>query len=352
MIEFKKQLSRKMVATLFCCTILAQAKIDMPVFLLSGQSNMTGYASAGDLSADQKKTVDNVKIYMDLVWEGDASKLRKWLTLGPGFGSNANNIGPELFMGRTLSEAMPGKKIALIKCSSGSTYLGKSSDWLPPSSNNGNGGTLYKRMISTINTALKGINAVIDTTQYTPRWAGFVWLQGEFDAQDQNLANAYEKNLTNLINDIRKDLKISDLPVIIPMIDVQGQWRYNSTVRAANIAVTKKLTNVDTLDTKGFSTDGTHYKGQGQVKIGTYTAQRWLKMDYKYGPTVSAEYHHITQTSASLAPVATSRVLFDLSGRKTTTPDRLLNGTHPYTGVLLSKTSQNGQCLKMLFVGE
>ena len=109
MIEFKKQLSRKMVATLFCCTILAQAKIDMPVFLLSGQSNMTGYASAGDLSADQKKTVDNVKIYMDLVWEGDASKLRKWLTLGPGFGSNANNIGPELFMGRTLSEAMPEK---------------------------------------------------------------------------------------------------------------------------------------------------------------------------------------------------------------------------------------------------
>jgi hypothetical protein len=161
---------------------------------------------------------------------------------------------------------MPETKIAFIKCSSGSTYLGKKEDWLPPSSNNGVGGDLYQRMMRTIDEALKKFSDAFDTSQYTPRWAGFVWLQGEFDAMDQSLSNAYEKNLTNLINDIRTDLNSPDLPVIIPMIDAQGQWTHHTKIRNANIAVVKNMKNVDTLDTKGFETDGTHYKAQGQVK--------------------------------------------------------------------------------------
>lgn len=273
---------RILLLIIVCCFSMSIAKTDVPVFLLSGQSNMTGYASASGLDSDQKKSVDNVKIYMDLVWEGDASKLRKWLTLGTGFGSNGNSIGPELFLGRKLSEAMPETKIAFIKSSSGSTYLGKTEHWLPPSSNNGVGGDLYKRMMSTIDQALKNFSNAFDTSLYTPRWAGFVWLQGEFDANDMNLSNAYEKNLTNLINDIRADLKSPDLPVIIPMIDAQSQWQNHTIIRNANIAVVKKMKNVDTLDTKGFETDGTHYKAQGQVKIGTIAAQRWLDMEYDY----------------------------------------------------------------------
>jgi hypothetical protein len=297
---------------------MSNAKTAVPVFLLSGQSNMTGYASASDLTTDQKKNVDNAKIYMDLVWEGDASKLKKWLTLGTGFGSNANNIGPELFLGRTLSDSFPGTKIALIKCSSGSTYLGKASDWLPPSSNNGTGGTLYQRMVNSIDVALKAFDDAFDTAQYTPKWAGFVWLQGEFDAYDTIYANAYKKNLTNLINDLRAQLKVSDLPVIIPMIDAQNQWTYNSIVRAADVAVTKTLKNVDTLDTKGYSTDGTHYKAQGQVKIGTVTAQRWINMKYNYGQPVPVAYRYSQKSIQQQASFtnSSSGMLFDVSGRR------------------------------------
>lgn len=331
------------ILLIVCWAFVSHAKTDVPVFLLSGQSNMTGYANASGLTADQKKNVDNVKIYMDLVWEGDAAKLRKWLTLGPGFGSNANNIGPELFLGRTLSDSMPGKKIALIKCSSGSTYLGKASDWLPPSSNNGTGGTLYKRMVSSIDVALKSFNNAFDTAQYTPRWAGFVWLQGEFDAYDMNLSNAYKTNLTNLINDIRSQLKVSDLPVIIPMIDAQKQWTNYTIVRAADAAVTTTLKNVDTLDTKGFPTDGTHYTGPGQVKIGTIAAQRWLNMKFGYGPSVSIAYQYspssYLQKQHSIVPHSQS-VLFDLSGRRV----RALNSPFenlPF-GIFITTFEQSG----------
>lgn len=36
---------------LICCSSISFAKTDVPVFLLSGQSNMTGYAEASALSA-------------------------------------------------------------------------------------------------------------------------------------------------------------------------------------------------------------------------------------------------------------------------------------------------------------
>ena len=299
------------------CVLLVHAKTAVPVFLLSGQSNMTGYAPTSGLTTDQMKTVPNVKIYMDLVWEGDASKLRKWLTLGPGFGSSSSNIGPELFLGRTLSDSFPTTQIALIKCCSGSTYLGKASDWLPPSSNNGTGGNLYRKMTDTaIVNALKTFNTAFDTSKYTPQWAGFIWLQGEFDAEDLTLSNAYKTNLTNLIKDIRAKLKVTDLPVVIPMIDVQNQWTYNSIVRAAEVAMTTTYKNADTLDTKGYPTNGTHYTGPGQVKIGMVTAQRWMHMHYTYDPAVSiAAATPALRREPVIAPYTASG-LFNVSGRR------------------------------------
>jgi hypothetical protein len=330
------------ILTILCLVFLSHAKTDVPVFLLSGQSNMTGYGGVSGLTTDQKRNVDNVKIYMDLVWEGDPSKLRKWLTLGIGFGSKIDSIGPELFLGRTLSDSMPGKKIAFIKCSSGSTYLGKVSDWLPPSSNSGTGGTLYNRMMSSIDVALKSFNTAFDTAQYTPKWAGFVWLQGEFDAMDKTLSNAYETNLTNLIKDIRAKLNVPDLPVIIPMIDVQGAWTNNSIIRAADIAVTKKFKNVDTLDTKGFSTDGVHYRGQGQVKIGTTTAQRWLNMNFNYGPTMIAFPNSMVSRQIQSAELSKS-ILFDLSGKRISAVEVGYERQLQTSGIFIAKTNQYGR---------
>ena len=324
-----------------CCVFTSNAKTDVPVFLLSGQSNMTGYfSSINDLTADQKKNVDNVMIYMD--GDGDAAKKKKWLTLGPGFGATSSNIGPELYFGRTLSDSMPGKKIAFIKDAVGGTYLGKVEGWLPPSSNNGTGGTLYRDMMAAIDAAMKAIGTAFDTTQYTPRWAGFVWLQGEFDAYYQDLSNAYEKNLTNLISDIRAKVKVPDLPVIIPLIDVQGQWTYNSIVRKADVTVKQNGKNIDTLDTKGFPTDGTHYKAAGYVKIGTIAAQRWLNMHYNYGPIVPIAYQYtpsskLLQQTRILTP---SSMLFDLSGRTIRSSNSSFEGC-PF-GIFIATVKQPG----------
>lgn len=331
MIEFQKTLSclkymYTVVIMALCCIVTSYGKSEVPVFLLSGQSNMSGYfGSVNDLTADQKKSVDSVKIFMN--GDGDNGKKNKWLTLGPGFGAFSSFLGPELSFGRTLSDSMQGIKIAFVKHAVGGTYLAKAEEWLPPSSNNGKGGNLYRQMMSTIDAAMKSFSSAFDTSKYTPRWAGFVWFQGEFDAYDRGYANAYEKNLTNLINDIRAEVKVSDLPVILPMIDVQNQWTHNAIVRAADIAVSQKIENVDTMDTKGFPTDGTHYKAAGYIKIGQICAQRWLKMRYTYGEKVHIinSYSKQYDNQKSQIPSYTINTLFDLSGKKISSHQGLLS---------------------------
>ena len=259
------------------------SKTDLRVFLLSGQSNMVGAGLANELPAYLNKTFDSVLVY--LASEGDdTSKIGRWLTLGPGFGNAAlsmvPNPGPgfglELSMGKTLADSMPETKFAFIKDAVSGSCLNHSSGWLPPSSG-GTTGRLYTNMMQHIDDAL----SKIDTTRYTLSMAGFVWLQGESDAMNRVDALVYETNLTNLIKDIRKKFNTDDLPVIVPMIDVQSIWTYNSIIRSAEIAVCDKLVYADTLDTKGFETDGVHYTTNGVIRIGTIAAQRWISMKHR-----------------------------------------------------------------------
>jgi hypothetical protein len=250
----------------------------------------------------------------------DAAKKGKWMTLGPGFGSQAVNFGLELMLGRTLSDSMPGQKIAFIKDAINGSPLGQSSGWLPPSSNNGTGGTLYKNMLTHLDAAMKSFSTAFDTTQYTPQWAGFIWLQGETDAMTPSLANSYQKNLENLIKDIRTKVAKPDLPIILPLITTLSIWTDNAKIRGADLVMKQTLKNVDTLETKDYSTpDGMHYNAAGQLKIGQISALRWLAMHYNYSGSTVQVAHRFTQSSTSLSKpkMGTTQVIsFDLSGRK------------------------------------
>lgn len=248
----------------------------VPVFLFSGQSNMICLGSAvSDLpSEDQNKTYENIKIH-----NKSDNATSGWSTLKPGFGADADHFGPELYFGKVLSDSLPGRKFAFIKDAHSGTYLGKADGWLPPSS--GGPGTFYENMANHINNALESFNNAFDTSAYTPRWAGFIWLQGEFDAMDGNLAEKYEENLTNLINDIREMAETEDLPAIIPMIAPLSIWSQHQKVRDAEVAVAENIINVDTMDTEGLDfSDGVHFNAASQIIIGTVCAKRWLAMEF------------------------------------------------------------------------
>ncbi len=253
------------------------------VFFLAGQSNMSGWTSSTGMPSAYTQSQANVLIYAD--GEIDASKKKKWMNNGMDFGHAAGWFGPELVFGKTLSDSLSGTKIALIKHSVGSTYL--ATDWRPPSSG-GTVGSLFTNAMATVKSGLAALDP-----QYTPVWSGVLWMQGEFDGNNQTYANEYQSNLANFVKDVRAQLNAPNLPFIIGMIDSSNNWRYAGTIRAAERAVAKNGTNISTVDTKGFETDGTHYKLNGMIALG-----KGFAIDYL------AKYNTPTGVMVPVGPIA------------------------------------------------
>lgn len=300
-------------------------KTIVPLFLFSGQSNMVGLGTdASQLSSEEKKEIENIKLYNVSDQKKDVGE---WKTFGPDlgatsnmFGMSGNYFGPELFFGRVLADSMPDKKMAFIKDAMSGTYLGKSDGWLPPSS--GGPGTLYGDMMKHIDEALESFNDAFDTSLYTPKWAGFIWHQGEFDAQKnyKDLADKYEENLTNLIKDIREMAEDDSLPVIIPMISQATlmRWDFIDIVHEAEIAVAEKLHNCDTTKIIDYNlSDGIHYDTPSMKKIGTNCALRWLAMGFTddWWKPVPVVYQTEKRMSIPVQNAYSNPKFFDLSGR-------------------------------------
>lgn len=234
----------------------------LKVFVLAGQSNMEGHAVAdldgknyndgkGTLNAllsDPAKAplVKHLKTdkgdwaVRDDVWVR-YQRERKPLLAGPltmGFTvyGDKHHFGPELQFGHVLGNHFENQ-VLLIKTAWGGKSLYK--DFRPPSSG-GAVGPYYTKMLEDIRASLANLKT--EFPGYDGRGyelAGFVWYQGWNDGVDpKNAVPEYEENLVNLIKDIRKDLKVANLPVVIgeltgPWVEAPGAW---ATLRKAQAA--------------------------------------------------------------------------------------------------------------------
>lgn len=206
------------------------------VFVLAGQSNMEGHGriaseaneGRGSLerlakgpNADPRfaKLVDasgewiardDVKIwYLDR--KGD---------LRPGFGFREGFIGPELGFGQVVGEAFE-EPVLLIKLAWGGKSLAQ--DFRPPSSG-GEVGPYYQEVIEKTKQVLTEAPALFpELADKRFELAGFGWHQGWNDRIDQAFNDEYEKNLANLIRDVRKDLAAPALPFVIAESGMSGR---------------------------------------------------------------------------------------------------------------------------------
>lgn len=287
---------------------LSLGSTPIKVFLLAGQSNMSGWTSTDRMPTDLVPPQTQVLIHAD--GEISASKARKWLNCGINFGKSNGFFGPELAFGKTLGDSCPGGMFALIKYAVGGTEL--ATRWRPPGSG-GTVGDLYMKFMNEIDTAL----ATLDT-QYQPEITGMLWMQGEFDALRSAYANEYGYNLANLIKDIREKVDDDDLPFIIGMIDAQPSWTYHRIVREAEIAVAADIPNVGIFDTRGYPTDGIHYLLDGMILLGRTFALTVLSGGYIRVPAVTpfSETGGRGVLSAGGSEDATGFYRFDLLGRR------------------------------------
>ena len=107
----------------------------------------------------------------------------------------SGHFGPEVTFSRKLKEA--GYKPAIFKYTRGSTSI--HSDWLAPEE-----GGYYDAMVADLDTAITDL----ESQGHTVNIRGFIWIQGESDAETHALASAYETTLELLEKSAYQKMKI------------------------------------------------------------------------------------------------------------------------------------------------
>ncbi len=237
---------------LFLTTLLATAAHaaapngPLKIFILAGQSNMEGQAVA-DLTGKnynegkgtlnfllndpQKapllkhlKNADGTWAVRDDVWcryKRERQRLLAGpLTMGFSIYGPTHHFGPELQFGHVLGDFFDNQ-VLLIKTAWGGKSLYK--DFRPPSSG-GEVGPYYTKMMSEIRETLENLKPDFpdyDGSGY--EFAGLVWYHGWNDGVEPKKAiPQYEQNLVNLIQDVRRELKKPELPVVVG--ELTGPW--------------------------------------------------------------------------------------------------------------------------------
>jgi len=253
----------------------------LKVFILAGQSNMEGQAVV-DLTGkdynDRKGTLtklmeDPAKAPMfahlkaadgkwtirDDVWvryrREHGPLLAGPLTFGFSVYGDVHHFGPELQFGHVVGDALKSQ-VLLIKTAWGGKSLYR--DFRPPSSG-GEVGPYFTKMIAEVREALADLKK--DFPGYDGRGhelAGFVWYQGWNDGVNPKTAvPEYEQNLVNLIHDVRRELAVPKLPVVIGeltgrWVDAPPEWTKLRQGQAAAAARPEFRGNVTFVETRHF----------------------------------------------------------------------------------------------------
>ena len=245
----------------------------LKVYLLVGQSNMQGHAAVrtlAHLGMDPKtvpllKAIQNAdgsakvhdQIWISSIDTSEESGVKEGkLTVGYGAGGREPKIGPELSFGITMQQHV-GEPILLIKTSWGGKSL--NTDFRSPSAGPyqfneqqienfkkrnkdvaaerqaraERTGVYYRLMLEHIRKVLGDIKRVYPAYDSKAGYelAGYVWFQGWNDMVDSGTYPtrgqpggyaSYSKNLSHFIRDVRKDLKVPQLPFVIGVMGAGG----------------------------------------------------------------------------------------------------------------------------------
>ncbi|MFG0263916.1 MAG: sulfatase-like hydrolase/transferase [Rhodopirellula sp. JB055] len=250
------------------CTLIAfhavSAAEEYDVYLLAGQSNMDGRGLVSKLTEEQQQAFDDAIIfYRNLPHSSEG-----WQPLAPGFSMPPGykgelpspKFGPEIGFARSMLQANPDRKLALIKGSKGGSSLRV--DWNPgvqwdPSSQ----GQRYRDFIETIRMATKELVQRGDTFAIR----GLLWHQGESDSKSST--EVYQRRLEELIDRIREDVGVPELPVVVGEVFDNGK---RDSVRAAIQAVAAGSSTVGLVSSDGTQTwdPGTHFDAPSQLLLG------------------------------------------------------------------------------------
>jgi hypothetical protein len=244
---------------------------ELDLFVFAGQSNM----DSGTGANPRYGTPDpNIKIWVDGDWE----TYEPLVNASHAFPEAA--WGPEAEFAYQWRQANPTRTFYMVKQATGATSLGV--NWEQSE------GEQWAALEAKYAAALANLEA-IDTT----RTRAFVWMQGELDAANETLANAYETNLTTLFASVRT-LMGSSVKIVVGRISDQPATGYpfRGTVRAAQLAVVRATSNASIIstDTIPLQEDSPHFTTpDGFQQLGLYFYQSFANIydDVPYNFTLT-----------------------------------------------------------------
>ncbi|MBK1825881.1 sialate O-acetylesterase [Haloferula rosea] len=231
----------------------------LKIFLLAGQSNMVGFGQVKGRPGTMESYVkekpkayvhlvdpDGEPVVRDDVWIVNLSDPKNpqqgWLTTG--YGASPDHIGPEYGFGIEMADHYE-EPVLLIKCAWGGRSLFH--NFLPPSAGDhpkpekdGDKGFHYTEILRITKEVTGNLKTYYphDSSQGF-EIVGFGWHQGWNDRINQTAVDAYEENLVHLVQDLRRDLGIEKLPVVIANTGMGG-WeipkRYKAKVEKLMVA--------------------------------------------------------------------------------------------------------------------
>lgn len=258
------------------------------VILLSGQSNASGVSSTQYLKSNiteeefEKYSNGFDNIYINYFVDNGNNTSNGFVKAGLNQGCLQGYFGPELGLAKKLSENTD-EKVFIIKCSYSGTAI--SNLWNVKSYKFNE-----KRLYVAFKNFVKENIEYLKSKHYDIDIMSFCWMQGESDAINIVDAESYEKNLNNLVEAIRNDLKKYDNNIYFldALIAEDTFWTYSKIVNEQkrqfadkseyNIiidTVSAKLTvHNEPLD----NPDKAHYDSLSEIKLGELFANQILEI--------------------------------------------------------------------------
>jgi Carbohydrate esterase, sialic acid-specific acetylesterase len=246
------------------CTREKPPRPELLVFIMAGQSNMSGRGELSQLppgfpaNRDRIVSFNNAYEWVEAKEPLDDPKGQKdlcSLDLVPG-------VGPGVSFGQRLSELMPSVRVGLIPCALSGSRLAQ---WAPSP----RADTLYGSSLK--RAAQAGQKGLV---------RGVLFFQGESDAYSRQVAEQWPRRFSELVAAWRRDLKDSDLPVVFCQLGALGdnlrsdpRFRYWDLLKKEQAAIRIPYVVMVRTDDLALKPDGLHLSTASQIFLGRRLAE-------------------------------------------------------------------------------
>lgn len=236
------------------------------VFLLAGQSNMSGRGVLAEAQGDALKADERIRMYGN---DGTLVVAREPVDSAVGqqdvvSADLAAGVGPGLSFAKQVVAHQANRRIILVPCAKGGSAI---SAWEPSLATSSLYGSCLKRAQAA---AIHG------------KVAGILWYQGESDADTSELVRDWSGSFARLADTFRRDLNLPGLPVVMVAIGdrpTDGAYgkRFPEWREMQRVQLSVKGRCIAVVPAAGLprNVDGLHLSTAAQIKLGFMLAKKW-----------------------------------------------------------------------------